>query len=151
MKQTLDIKRIDMFRNEDLDQQQQETADALKHDGMNLTPEQREIYKFFLLYFNENEELASKKISNEKNVLMQEPKPTSLDRQINGDHYASMKIQPWAVMESIFTREELTAYHIGSVLAYLMRHKAKGGEQDIRKAQHHLTRLCEVFDETPAL
>jgi hypothetical protein len=73
---------------------------------------------------------------------------SALDVQVNGDHYASMKIQPWTVMESIFTREELTAYHIGSVLAYLMRHKAKGGEQDIRKAQHHLTRLCEVFDET---
>jgi Protein of unknwon function (DUF3310) len=74
---------------------------------------------------------------------------SALDVQVSGDHYASMKIQPWAVMESVFTREELTAYHIGSVMAYLMRHKAKGGEQDIRKAQHHLTRLCEVFDETP--
>jgi hypothetical protein len=44
------------------------------------------------------------------------------------------------------TREEYTAYHIGTVMAYLMRHKAKGGEQDIKKAQHHLTELVEYLN-----
>jgi hypothetical protein len=67
--------------------------------------------------------------------------PTAQDRQVGGDHYASMAIQPWQVMRAVMTREEYTAYHIGTVMAYLMRHKAKGGAQDIKKAQHHLTEL----------
>jgi Protein of unknwon function (DUF3310) len=69
------------------------------------------------------------------------------ERQISGTHYKDMTVQPWTVMRSVMTREEYTAYHIGTVLGYLMRHKAKGGEQDIRKAQHHLTELCEYFDQ----
>jgi hypothetical protein len=76
---------------------------------------------------------------------------TAQAHQVGGEHYASMKIQPWQVMRAVMTREEYTAYHIGTVLAYLMRHKAKGGEQDIKKAQHHLTELVEYLNETPKI
>jgi hypothetical protein len=71
---------------------------------------------------------------------------SALDTQIAGSHYKDMAIQPWQVMRAVMTREEYTAYHIGTVMAYLMRHKAKGGEQDIKKAQHHLTELVEYLN-----
>jgi hypothetical protein len=71
---------------------------------------------------------------------------TAQDRQVAGSHYADMKIQPWTLMKSVMTREEYTAYHIGTVFAYLMRHKAKGGEQDIHKAAHHLQELSEYLN-----
>jgi hypothetical protein len=68
------------------------------------------------------------------------------ENQISGTHYKDMPIQPWDVMRAVMTREEYIAYHIGTVMAYLMRHKAKGGEQDIKKAQHHLTELVEYLN-----
>jgi Protein of unknwon function (DUF3310) len=71
---------------------------------------------------------------------------SALDTQVGGSHYKDMKIQPWAVMRATFTRDEMIGYHIGTVMAYLMRHKAKGGEQDIKKAQHHLTELVEYLN-----
>jgi Protein of unknwon function (DUF3310) len=76
---------------------------------------------------------------------------SALDIQISGTHYKDMAIQPWQVMRAVMTREEYTAYHIGTVMAYLMRHKAKGGEQDIKKAHHHLTELVEYLNETPKI
>jgi hypothetical protein len=77
--------------------------------------------------------------------------PNAINSQVGGDHYKNMKIQPWHVMRAVMTREEYTAYQIGTVLAYLMRHKAKGGEQDIKKAHHHLTELVEYLNETPKI
>jgi Protein of unknwon function (DUF3310) len=77
-------------------------------------------------------------------------KPNAISSQVGGDHYKNMKLQPWQVMRAVMTREEYTAYHIGTVMAYLMRHKAKGGEQDINKAQHHLTELVEYLNQEPA-
>jgi hypothetical protein len=74
----------------------------------------------------------------------------AISSQVGGDHYKNMKLQPWQVMRAVMTREEYTAYHIGTVMAYLMRHKAKGGEQDIKKAQHHLTELVEYLNQEPA-
>jgi hypothetical protein len=72
---------------------------------------------------------------------------SALDIQISGSHYKDMAIQPWQVMRAGMTRQEYTAYHVGTVMAYLMRHKAKGGEQDIKKAQHHLTELVEYLND----
>jgi Protein of unknwon function (DUF3310) len=109
MKQTLDIKRIDMYTQEAADREQQlsnSIAATLRH-------------------------------SIDKSAQ---------GSQVGGDHYKSMAIQPWQVMRAVMTREEYTAYHIGTVMAYLMRHKAKGGEQDIKKAQHHLTELVEYLN-----
>lgn len=72
--------------------------------------------------------------------------PKASDRQVAGDHYASMKIQPWALMKSYMTREEYIGYQCGTVLSYIMRHKAKGGEQDLHKAAHHMQELSEYLN-----
>jgi hypothetical protein len=109
---------------------------------MNLTPHERTMLKFF------QSEYFQSRFQKEAQSATSAVQHTAIDSQVGGDHYKSMAIQPWQVMRAVMTREEYTAYHIGTVMAYLMRHKAKGGEQDIKKAQHHLTELVEYLNDT---
>jgi hypothetical protein len=69
------------------------------------------------------------------------------ETQVGGSHYSSMAVQPWDALDAWMTPEELRGYHKGVVIAYLAREKQKGGDQDIRKAAHHLRKLCELLDE----
>jgi hypothetical protein len=72
------------------------------------------------------------------------------DIQIDGSHYHELGLQPWTAMEAWGTAEELRGYHKFTALAYLAREHLKGGNADIRKAHHHLTRLVEILDEIEA-
>ena len=67
---------------------------------------------------------------------------SALDRQVGGDHYKKMDIQPWEVMRTWLTREQFKGYMVGTALAYLARvnsqGKGKGGDTDIAKALHTL-------------
>lgn len=72
------------------------------------------------------------------------------DKQVGGSHYHELGIQPWTAMESWSTLEELRGYHKNTAIAYLARERMKGGDEDIRKAHHHLTRLVEILDELQA-
>lgn len=66
------------------------------------------------------------------------------DKQVGGDHYRAMgDFQPWNVLKAWLTPEEYRGYQKGVVIAYLAREKAKGGDQDIAKAAHHLSKLVE--------
>jgi len=66
--------------------------------------------------------------------------------QIGGDHYKTMPVQPWEAIEVWLTPEEVRGYHKATVTSYLAREHKKGGDDDIRKAHHHLTRLVELLD-----
>lgn len=66
--------------------------------------------------------------------------------QVGGSHYRDMSIQPWDAMDAWMTPEELRGYHKGVVIAYLAREKQKGGDEDIRKAAHHMRKLCELLE-----
>ena len=67
-------------------------------------------------------------------------------KQVGGGHYHELGLQPWTAMEAWSTLEELR-YHKNTAMAYLAREHLKGGDEDIRKAHHHLTRLVEILDE----
>lgn len=70
------------------------------------------------------------------------------DRQEGGDHYKTMgDFQPWDVLQHWLTPEEYRGYQKGVAIAYLARERQKGGNQDIKKAAHHLQRLIEALDE----
>jgi hypothetical protein len=71
------------------------------------------------------------------------------ETQVGGSHYSSMAVQPWDALDAWMTPEELRGYHKGVVIAYLAREKQKGGDQDIRKAAHHLRKLCELLESEP--
>lgn len=67
------------------------------------------------------------------------PKLASLDRQVGGDYYKNMPIQP---VEYI-TRNNIP-YIEGAVIKYVSRHRNKGGSKDIQKAIHFLELLLEL-------
>jgi hypothetical protein len=64
---------------------------------------------------------------------------SAFTRQVDGDHYRTLRIQP---------AEFITAcglgYLEGSAVKYVVRHRSKGGAQDIRKAIHCLEMLLEL-------
>lgn len=70
------------------------------------------------------------------------------NRQVGGDHYKKMKIQPWAADEAWLTHEQFVGHLLGSAIDYLARFNAdapgKGGIRDIEKAKHCLEKLIEV-------
>ena len=57
------------------------------------------------------------------------------DRQIGGDHYKDMTIQPF----EFISKNELTFFQ-GNVVKYVCRYKQKNGIQDLEKIIHY----CEL-------
>ncbi len=70
------------------------------------------------------------------------------DRQVGGDHYHALAVQPWDAMRSWLTPEEFRGFLKGNAIKYLAREHAKGGPQDMEKAAHYLEKLLEVSRET---
>jgi hypothetical protein len=60
------------------------------------------------------------------------------DKQIGGDHYKSMAIQP-----SEFIYRNNLNWCQGNAIKYICRYKQKGEAQDIDKAIHYLELLKE--------
>ena len=60
-------------------------------------------------------------------------------QQVGGSHYKSKAIQPWDYIAS-----NQLGYLEGNVVKYVSRWKDKGGLEDLKKAQHYLTKLIEV-------
>ena len=65
------------------------------------------------------------------------------DRQVGGDHYRSLAIQPVE-----FIQRNSFNYCEAAAIKYICRHRAKNGRQDIEKAIHYLELLLELEYET---
>lgn len=65
--------------------------------------------------------------------------PAPTDRQVGGDHYRSMAIQP-----SEFIYRNGLDWFSGNAIKYICRHRAKGGLQDLEKAIHYLELLISA-------
>jgi hypothetical protein len=61
------------------------------------------------------------------------------DTQIGGSHYKDKTIQPW---DYIIAND--LGYLEGNVVKYVTRWKNKNGVEDLKKAQHYLSKLIEV-------
>lgn len=70
--------------------------------------------------------------------------PTANSTQVGGTHYQSQAIQPWDYITS-----NNLGYLEGNVVKYVSRWKAKGGLQDLEKAQHYLSKLMEMAESMP--
>lgn len=69
------------------------------------------------------------------------------DIQVGGQHYKTMPIQPWEVMEAVLTHEEFVGFLKGNVLKYSMRAGRKEGSDDANKARHYMMKLREVTEK----
>jgi len=68
------------------------------------------------------------------------------DREIAGDHYQKMDIQPWDAMQAWMTPEQFKGFLVGNCIKYVARAGKKGSyREDIEKAQHYLEKLLEVL------
>jgi len=72
--------------------------------------------------------------------------PASMTYQVGGDHYKDNPVQPWAAMEAWMGGEQFVGFLRGNVIKYIARCDKKGGVQDLKKAQHYLTKLIEICD-----
>ena len=71
---------------------------------------------------------------------------TALDKQVAGDHYKKLKIQP---IEYIHANN--IPFAEGCAIKYLIRWRDKGGIADLEKAKHFIELLIELEkkSETP--
>ena len=65
------------------------------------------------------------------------------EKQVGGAHYAVKAIQPW---DYIIAND--LGYLEGNIVKYVSRWKAKGGIEDLKKAQHYLQKLIEVTEKS---
>ena len=68
---------------------------------------------------------------------------SAFEKQIDGDHYRRMAIQP-----AKFTHANGIGHLAGDAIAYICRYKAKNGIADLRKAIHSLELLIELETAT---
>ena len=66
--------------------------------------------------------------------------------QVGGVHYSSKTIQPWNAMESWLSPEQFKGYLRGNIIKYIARYDDKGGVEDLKKAQHYLSKLLEQYE-----
>lgn len=66
---------------------------------------------------------------------------SQLDRQVGGNHYKEMAIQP---IDYILSNN--LSWCEGNAIKYITRHKLKGQRADIEKAIHYLQILLEKLD-----
>ena len=64
---------------------------------------------------------------------------TALDKQVAGDHYKKLKIQPIE-----FIHANNIPFAEGSAIKYLTRWRDKGGIADLEKAKHFIELLIEL-------
>ena len=69
---------------------------------------------------------------------MSEPEPVR--RQVGGDHYLVMGLQPIDVIEAVFSPAEVRGFYLGNIVKYTLRAGRKPGAvaaEDIGKARHY--------------
>jgi hypothetical protein len=71
---------------------------------------------------------------------------SALDRQVGGQHYKSLAIQP---VEFIMANQ--MNFNEGNVVKYVTRWREKGGIEDLRKVRHYLQFIEEDTDYTEML
>jgi hypothetical protein len=65
------------------------------------------------------------------------------DLQFGGDHYKTMPVQPWHVMQAVLTHEEFLGYLKGNIIKYSMR-QGKKDSPDAEKCKHYMQKLEEI-------
>lgn len=70
-------------------------------------------------------------------------------RQVGGDHYQRLAIQPWDAMAAWMTPEQFAGFLRGNIIKYIARNK--GGIEDLQKAMHYLEKLISVQAELPQI
>lgn len=95
-----------------------------------------------LLYLKQMENLTTLREERRRSVLTSH-KLKPLDRQVGGNHYKDMKIQP---VEFILAND--LGFCEGNVVKYICRYKQKGGVEDLEKVIHYTQMLIDKVKES---
>lgn len=66
-------------------------------------------------------------------------KENALAKQVGGDHYKKMAIQPIE-----FTHKNKLNFCQGNIIKYITRYKTKHGIEDLKKVKHYAELLAEL-------
>ena len=67
---------------------------------------------------------------------------SELDKQVGGDHYSKLAIQPVE-----YINKNKLSYLQGNVIKYVTRYNDKNGVEDLQKARHYIDLLIELEDK----
>jgi hypothetical protein len=68
------------------------------------------------------------------------------DKQVGGNHYKDMGVEPWDVIDTWPVEQRIGAYRAGA-LKYVMRMGTKDENvKELRKAGHYIEKLIEVLE-----
>lgn len=71
---------------------------------------------------------------------------TTVDaKQIGGNHYKTMGIQPWDFMEGLGL-DHFEGYLRFNIIRYVSRYPDKNGLEDLRKALHYTEKLITFLE-----
>ena len=72
---------------------------------------------------------------------------TAREKQVGGNHYKTMGVEPWDVVDTWPVEQRIGAYRSGA-LKYIMRMGNKDeAATEIGKGKHYLEKLLEVLNE----
>lgn len=68
------------------------------------------------------------------------------DKQVGGNHYKDMGVEPWDVIDTWPVEQRIGAYRAGA-LKYVMRMGTKDENvKELKKAGHYIEKLIEVLE-----
>jgi hypothetical protein len=93
------------------------------------------------------EAIEQRRGSIEHEVKTANAKLSANDKQVAGQHYMKMDIEPWNVVDT-WPIEQRIGFYRGNALKYIMRMGAKDKSiNEIGKGIHYLEKLLEVLEE----
>jgi hypothetical protein len=95
----------------------------------------------------EAEAEIERQLWNEHQVKVANARLKANDKQVAGEHYMKMDIEPWNVIDT-WPVEQRIGFYRGNALKYIMRMGSKDERlQEIEKAGHYIEKLVEVLEE----
>ena len=92
-------------------------------------------------------EMLGPQIDEPQRVVIRDftPSEKADDRQVGGDHYKNMGVEPWDVVDT-WPIEQRIGYYRGGALKYIMRMGSKDQSPvEIAKGKHYMQKLLEVL------
>ncbi len=90
---------------------------------------------------------AHKEAIEERRGSIEHEVKTANAKQVAGEHYMKMDIEPWNVIDT-WPIEQRIGFYRGNALKYIMRMGSKDEQlQEIQKAGHYIEKLIEVLDD----
>lgn len=119
---------------------------ALDKPMADWTPEEEEAMRRIgtvMLTYGEQERQEAQFVLDQLDKIQ-----TARDKQVGGDHYKGMGVEPWDVVDTWPLEQRIGAYRHGA-LKYLMRMGSKDEQlQEIKKCGHYIEKLIEVLEST---